>query len=891
MQLSAAQMAQMSRLLDEVIDLDSAGRLRWLERLSPDYAELLPALRQALLDGGGAGSSLDLNTLPKIGAGPGDTIIAVGGLEPGSRIGPYQLVRMLGAGGMAEVWLARRADGAYEREVALKLPMLSQLRRDLSERFAHERNILAGLEHVNIARFYDAGITPDGLPYLAMEFVPGQPITAWCDAHHLGVRERIKLFLQVLDAVQYAHARQVIHRDIKPSNILVTEAGQVRLLDFGIAKLLAADDGRAQLTHLYGRALTPAYASPEALFGDPADALSDVYSLGVVLYELLTGNMPYRHKTGSTLETLERSITDSRVQRPSGQVSPKAGTARSTTSVKLARRLRGDLDAIVLKTLAPDHQERYDSVTALADDLHRYLSGEPVEARTDSPAYQTGKFLVRHRIAVAIGVVATVALAAILRFQSDTQAPAPALEPSASIQGPAPEKSIAVLPFVNMSDDPKQEYFADGLSEELLDLLSRVADLSVAARTSAFTFKGKSDDIPTIARKLRVSNVLEGSVRKSGDKLRITVQLVHAENGYHVWSQTYDRKLEDIFKIQDDIAESVVKALKVSLLDGSSATSKGTKDPEAYNWYLRARFTSQHAGPPADYEKIVQYLQQTLQLDPTYAPAWASLSGTRSLQAAFGFIPAADGWKEARQAAKQALMLDPNLPEAHAALARIEYLHDWDWSSAQAQMHEALRLDPNSPTLAWAGYLAAALGKLDTSLGFLQRGVASDPLDPHAYAYLGVIRYRAGRLADARAAFDMALDLNAAESGVHTAIAEVMLAKGDSAAALVEAERETDVERRVWGRAIVYFAVGRKAAADAALAELEKNYAEVDAYNIAEIHATRGEIDQAFDWLDRAYRQRDYSCTWIISDPLLKNLRGDARYKAFLRKMNLPDAG
>jgi len=255
------------------------GRRRWLEQLAPEHRELEPALRQALLPPDEASSGpIQLDTLPKIDAG--DSTTQASGLEPGARVGPYQLVRPLGAGGMAEVWLAQRADGAFKRDVALKLPMLSRLRRDLAQRFAHERDILAGLEHIHIARFYDAGVSADGLPYLAMEYVPGEPLTAWCDAHKLGLRERIKLFLQVLDAVQYAHARQVIHRDLKPSNILATESSQVRLLDFGVAKLLAEPDEHTQLTQLYGRALTPDYASPELVRGEAVDAVSDIYSLG-----------------------------------------------------------------------------------------------------------------------------------------------------------------------------------------------------------------------------------------------------------------------------------------------------------------------------------------------------------------------------------------------------------------------------------------------------------------------------------------------------------------------------------------------------------------------------------------------------------------------------------
>src|SRR6266436_5334752 len=306
--LSAAQMAQMNRLLDEALDLDPEGRRRWLEVLAPEYEDLKPALRKALLPQEGQATGAEaVAMLPKLGAA-GDTTEFGSGLQAGQRVGPYRLVRPLGSGGMAEVWLAQRADGAFKREVALKLPMLSRLRKDLASRFVRERDILAALEHPNIARLYDAGVSGEGLPYLAMEYVHGEPFTAWCDAHRLGLRERLKLFLQVLDAVQYAHGHQVIHRDIKPSNILVTDSGQARLLDFGVAKLLAHEDEQTELTQIYGRALTPDYASPELVRGEGGGAAADVYSLGVVLDELLAGSRPYRLRSGASITLLEQAI-------------------------------------------------------------------------------------------------------------------------------------------------------------------------------------------------------------------------------------------------------------------------------------------------------------------------------------------------------------------------------------------------------------------------------------------------------------------------------------------------------------------------------------------------------------------------------------------------------
>jgi eukaryotic-like serine/threonine-protein kinase len=389
MALSAAQMRQLSRLLDQALPLDTAARERLLAGLAPKHPDLVTALRQALSCAG----STELATLPKLAAGR--SRITVSTMKAGERVGPYQLLRELGAGGMAEVWLAQRADGAYTRKVALKLPTLAPQHKDLARRFARERDILASLEHPNIARLYDAGVTPDGLPYLAMEYVPGQPLITWCDERHVGLRERVKLFLQVLDAVQFAHSRQVIHRDLKPSNIFVGESGHVRLLDFGVAKLLVEEDehDRATLTQFYTRALTLDYASPELLRGERVDGASDVYSLGVVLYELLAGCRPYQLKPGVLASWMEHAIASAHVEKPSSQVAPGAGIARATTQVRLAGRLRGELDAIVLKALAKSTAERYPSAAALADDLHAYLHGEPVDAMPDR---YTVKELVDH---------------------------------------------------------------------------------------------------------------------------------------------------------------------------------------------------------------------------------------------------------------------------------------------------------------------------------------------------------------------------------------------------------------------------------------------------------------------------------------------------------------
>lgn len=407
--LSPAELQAIAALLDEALELAPAQRAPWLE----DLARRQPALHRPLerllslhgqdrwtgLPGQGAAAAL----WPAAAA-------RTGGLAPGDSVGPYRLVRELGLGGMASVWLATRADGAFQREVALKLPQISRLQPALAERFARERDILAKLVHPNIARFYDAGISDDGLPYLAMELVDGQTLTDYCDAQRLPVEARLQVFCQVLDALQHAHANLVIHRDLKPSNILVTGDGQVRLLDFGVATLLDAGDRSAasELTQTSGRALTMAYASPEQVRGEPLSTASDVYSLGVVLFELLAGRRPYG-RTGDSPAQWEAAILDAEPARPGVALTHAAdaealAALRRSTPTRLARQLDGELADVLRKALAKTPAERYDGCAALRDDLRRYLEGRPVSAQPASRLYQLHKFVGRNRLAVGAGV-------------------------------------------------------------------------------------------------------------------------------------------------------------------------------------------------------------------------------------------------------------------------------------------------------------------------------------------------------------------------------------------------------------------------------------------------------------------------------------------------------
>jgi eukaryotic-like serine/threonine-protein kinase len=759
-------------------------------------------------------------------------------LSAGARLGPYEILSAIGAGGMGEVYRAR--DSRLGRDIAIKvLPHDVHAVPEHLARFEREAKAVAGLNHPNIVVLHsieDAG----GVRFITMELVEGQTLATLVTPGGLPLRRLLELSIPLADALVAAHEKGVVHRDLKPGNVMVTREGRVKVLDFGLARVTdthtnleltyaATEESPLSAGQVVG---TIPYMAPEQIRGEAVDPRSDLFAFGIMLYELSTGKRPF---AGQSQADISSSIL--------------RDTPPSIASVRTD--LPGEVVHIVERCLEKNPRERFQ--TAL-DVLNELRSIRRELERSGAPTRK------------------------------------PASDKAAS---------IAVLPFVNRSASADDEYFSDGLADELLNVLAKIKGLRVSARTSAFTFKGKQATVAEIGQVLNVATVLEGSVRKAGSRVRIAVQLVNVSDSSSLWSETYDRTLEDIFAVQDDIAHSVVKELRRALL-GEEADSQASGEakaevaraaqgratnPEAHRLLLLARYlVNRMTGE--DTAKAIEYLRQALAMNPEFALGWADLSRAYSLAAGKGWVPLAEGYGLARGAADRALLLEPNLAEGHAALGYIQMIHDWDWRGAEASFARALELAPeDAEVLRTAGTLDYYLCRVDRDL--LQRAVEQDPLSARACHNLGSVHKAARRSAEAEAAYRKALEIAPQRGITRGFLALSLLAQGRGGEALAEAMREPSEWARLRAQAIVHHALGHGAESDAALRELSEKYADDGAFQVAEVHAARGEVDAAFEWLERAYAQRDGGLIGTKAE--LSSLRVDPRWNAFLRKMGFED--
>ena len=776
----------------------------------------------------------------------------------GKKLGHYEILGLLGKGGMGEVYRAH--DTRLDRDVALKV-LPADLANDSVrlERFQREARIVARLNHPHIVTVYSVEEV-DGVHFLTMELVEGQGLDEILSRDGLLPARVLDIGMAVCAALSAAHEKGVIHRDLKPANVRFTKTGFVKVLDFGLAKInenvtsSELDATQAAPITTEGSIMgTVPYMSPEQLRGVRIDARSDLFSLGVLLYEMAAGRRPFGGATNT--DVISSILRDT--PEPLAQVKPA---------------VPAELGHVVARCLEKTPDARY----ASAAELREALTAVRASVESGSVAHVRSSRRWSY-VALAGAVIAAGALLVSLNRHHGAEPGSPQVVTNTA------NKTIAVLPFVNMSDDPKQEYFSDGISEELLNMLSKVPELRVAARTSSFSFKGQKIEVPEIAKRLNVDYVLEGSVRRSGEEVRITAQLIHAADGFHVWSETYDRKLTDVFAIQDEIAGDVVKELEVRLL-GKAPTARKT-DPEAYALYLQSVQLSRKTSAKA-FAQSDTLLYRVLAIDSMYAPAWGALGANFGNRAVSGMMDPQEGFARAKEANTHALRIDPEYSPAHAGLGFIAMYGDGNFEAAAQHLQRALSFDPtNGRALGNSATLLNLLGRPEQAIAIWKGITIRDPVNINARFNLGTSEMYAGKYDDAIESFNTVLNLSPENGVVHYQLGVTYLQKGDGRQALIEFDAEPIAVFKAIGLPLAYWAVGNKKGSDTALDALIKAHEKDAAGNIAAVYAFRGDNELAFRWLEKE-RMNGSTFAEILCDPLYKNLHDDPRWLPFLRSIN-----
>ena len=769
----------------------------------------------------------------------------------------YEVLRELGKGGMGRVYVAH--DRKLGRDVAVKvLAPGGAHSEEVLARFEQEARATGSLNHPNILSVHDVGLWQGG-PYLVSELLEGETLRETLRRGPLEPEEAASLALQLARGLAAAHEKGIVHRDLKPENLFVTSDGRLKILDFGIAKLVTPTDPEAKETPAVAHTRTGAiigtvgYMSPEQLRGRRIDHRSDLFSCGAVLHEMLTGRPAFDRDT--PVETgyaiLNEEVPVLPVSVPS----------------RLAR--------IVRHCLEKKPQDRFQSARDLLFELQGLTGGTGDRLRLSRRAIRFLRWTVGGVLAAAGAAYVALRLAAFL-----------------SGRVLAPGASVAVLPFADLSPGKDQEYFSDGLAEEILDTLAHIEGLRVTGRTSSFSFKGKNEDVQSIGRKLNVAAILEGSIRKEGDRLRVTAQLIGAADGFHLWSQTFDRQVTGIFAVQEEIAAAVVQALRVRLLPGAAASPPSRKtSPEAHAQYLIGRQLLNRGSADA-FSRAEAAFGNALALDSRYAPAWIGAAHAAYLASNLPVSEeaAAAAARRAIEAAEKAVKLGPELGESWAVRGWLRGLLQWDWAGAESDLKKALQLSAGDAVV-WRryGFLLANLGRVKEALSAVRKSADLDPLAAEAWDNLAYLSNAAGDYAGARAAAAKALQIapEQAYAADHVPVADLL--EGHPAAALEKFARSAEEVFRLQGIAMAQFDLGRTAESQRALDELTAKYARNQAFQIAQVYAWRGDADRAFEWLTRGRLQRDGGVAFVKCDPLLGKIRSDPRYAKLVGELGFPD--
>jgi serine/threonine-protein kinase len=774
----------------------------------------------------------------------------------------------LGKGGMGRVY--RAFDTKASEEVALKLirPEIASDKRTI-ERFGNELKMAHKIVHRHVGRMYHLG-EEKGTHYITMEYVPGEDLKSLIKrVKKLTPGKAISIAKQVCGGLEEAHRLGVIHRDLKSSNIMIDKEGNAQIMDFGIA-LSPETRGLTAAGAIIG---TPEYMSPEQVEGKKVDQRSDIYSFGIILYEMVTGRVPFEGDTPLSVSVKHKSETPK---------SPK----------EVNPQIPENLSRLILKCLEKNIEKRCQSARELLYCLTEIEKGiqageliihkrRPLTSKGITLAFGMKRIVIP---ALVFGAIIISGLALLLVLPKRGSRPVS-----------AHKRSIAVLPFLDLSPKKENEYLCDGIAENLISSLSALRDLRVPARTSAFSFKGRGQDIREIGHRLNVETVLEGSVQASGDRLRVTVQLINVADGFHLWSEKFDREKGDLFAIQDEIAEAVVRILKVEYLGekGTLFIKHRPANSEAYHLYLQGRFFWNRREKES-LEKAVEYFKEALERDPDYAPAYAGLADAYVVLGSNRLYPPDEAYPKAKEAALRALDIDEKLAEARTSLAAVKADYDWDFSGAEREYKWALELNPNYATARhWYALLLSDLGRHEEAISEIYFAQRLDPLSSRIKANVGLILYNARRYDQALEELKKALEIDPCHVSTYEYLGLVYSQTGRFTEAVEAGGRAielggnpADIDIDL---ACAYARSGNMAESRKILARIKESRKSsfVSPASIAAIHGHLGERDEAFDWLEKAYEERDPALLELKSAPRFDPLRTDPRFSALLKKIGL----
>jgi len=782
-------------------------------------------------------------------------------------LGDFEVLSLIGAGGMGEIYRAR--DRRLDRDVAIKvLPRFVSFDPERLHRFEQEAKAAAALNHPNILAVFQMG-THEGAPYLVSELLEGETLREQVKHGPIPPRKAIDYGVQVACGLAAAHEKGIIHRDLKPENLFVTRDGRIKILDFGLAKL-THPESETQLTKQTldtepGAVLgTVGYMAPEQVRGQTADQRADIFAFGAILYEMISGKRAFQGET--TADTLSAILNQE--PRAISKVAPSISRA---------------IAQIVHRCLEKNPASRYQSAAELTSTL---------EESAMAPQALWGSRRWRWHAWIFPGVAALVLVALpILGLNLGGWRDHLRLTTSA-----VPIDSLAVLPLTNLSGDPQQDYFVDGMTDELTTNLAQIGGLRVISRTSVMQFKDTKKPLPQIAKELNVQAVVEGSVVRSGDRLRITVQLVQASPEKHLWADSYERYLNDVLTLQDQVARDIATKIRGRLTPQDQAHLANARpvDPETYEDYLKGRYYYEKLSVPG-FQEGLRYYRRAVTRDPNYAPAFVGLAASYKDLGVWGELLPREAASKSKLAVEKALSLDDALGEGHATLGHIHFLWDWEWASAEREYKRALELDPPSSLtrIQFAIYLSA-MGRHSEALQEMKDAHAIDPVSHPSNGLLGAVYYWAHRFDDAIGQFQKTLELYPDSAIDHKYLGACYEQKGMYTQAFQEYQRQeslggattNELARRGHSFATSGMKGYLREKLQATVRDSRIRY--VPSYDIAELYARLGQNEQAFEFLEKAYQERDHNMAFIKVEPMLDGLGGDPRFQELLRHMNLP---